>query len=184
MNAAHYHLIVNHLPIFSTLFGLLILLWGIFRANPSIKNIAYILLVVGAISGYVAMETGESAEDIVEEQSIASHDLIHEHEEAAEIAFWFTIITGVLSLVCLFNPNLNPRYQKTLTGAILLSALIALGTLTYTAYEGGKISHPEAYGTQGQVGSLVTEYEYLSSMSRGDDLLQPGKQGRNNLNNT
>lgn len=148
MNAAHYHLIVNHLPIFSTLFGLLILAWGVFRKNSSIKNIAHILLVIGALSSYVAMETGESAEEIVEEQSIASHDIIHDHEEAAEIAFWFTIITGGLSLVNLFTSNINPRYQKTLVGATLIAATIALGMLIFTAYEGGKISHPEAYGDE------------------------------------
>ncbi len=144
MEADYIHLIVNHIPIFSVGFGLLILLWGLIKKNSSILQIALVFFLLGAVSSYVAMETGEAAEDIVEELNVASHDVIHDHEEAAEIAFWFTILTGVISAVGFFALSYNIRWQNTLFGILAISALISLGALLYTAYQGGKIFHPKS----------------------------------------
>ncbi|MDX1636504.1 MAG: hypothetical protein R3281_00955 [Balneolaceae bacterium] len=161
MNAAHYHLIINHLPLFSMLFGLLILTWGLTKKSDSITRIAYLLLVVGGISSYLAMETGEGAEEIVEEHASISHDAIHNHEEAAEIAFWFSLIAGGFGLAGLFTSAIDQRYQKTLAAGTFLVTLLALGSLIYTAYEGGKIRHPEAYDHQvQQVDSSESNEEY------------------------
>ena len=144
MEADYIHLIVNHIPIFSVGFGLLILLWGLIKKNTAILQIALVFFLLGAVSSYVAMETGEAAEDIVEELNVASHDIIHDHEEAAEIAFWFTILTGVISAVGFFALSYNIRWQNTLFGILAISALISLGALLYTAYQGGKIFHPKS----------------------------------------
>ncbi|SMO52214.1 hypothetical protein [Gracilimonas mengyeensis] len=145
MNAAHLHLIVNHIPIFTTLIGILILAWGMYKKEVSIRNIAFVLFIVGAASSYLAIETGESAEDIVEEVASVSHDTIHDHEEAAEISLWFAVVMGFLSIGALASRKLKLRFETGLNIAILLTALITLGLLTYTAYEGGKIRHSEAY---------------------------------------
>lgn len=148
MNDAFLHLIINHVPIFSTLFGLFILGWGILKKSTSIKNIAMVLFILGAISSYIAVETGEGAEDIVEDYvTTVSHDVIHDHEEAAEVAMWFSIVTGVLALGGLFTVNYGLRFHNALMGVLLVAAIAAVGTLIYTAYEGGKIRHPEAHGT-------------------------------------
>ena len=145
MNAAHLHLIVNHLPIFTTLIGIVILAWGMIKKSDSIRNIAFVLFLFGAIGSYVALETGESAEDIVEEVAAVSHDAIHDHEEAAEISLWFAMLMGFLSVGALASKKLNLRYETGLHIAILLTALLTAGVLMYVAYEGGKIRHPEAY---------------------------------------
>ncbi|PAU93239.1 hypothetical protein CK503_12505 [Aliifodinibius salipaludis] len=141
MEADYLHLVVNHIPIFSVGFGLLILVWGLIKKNTSILQIALTFFLIGAVSSYAAMETGEAAEDIVEELNVASHDVIHDHEEAAEIAFWFTILTGVISAVGFFALSYNIRWQNTLFGILTISALVSLGALLYTAYQGGKIFH-------------------------------------------
>ena len=57
MNDAHLHMVVNHFPIIGTIFGLGILLAGIFMKQTVIKNVAYILFVVAAIFGAVSMPT-------------------------------------------------------------------------------------------------------------------------------
>lgn len=152
MNNAHLHLIINHLPIFSILFGIVILTWGLWKKQDAIQKIALVLFILGGIGSYIALGTGESAEDIVEEYSPAiSHDAIHDHEEAAEIALWFSVITGGLALLSLFFGSFDPRFQQTLTVILLLAAIAAFASLAYTAYEGGKIRHPEAYDQQVQI---------------------------------
>jgi len=148
MNEAHVHLIINHAPLFSMLFGLLILGWGLWKKNKHVKNIAFMLFIIGGITSYIALETGEGAEEIVEKAVTSiSHDAIHDHEEAAEISLWFSAITGVLGLAGLFLSHKNLRLEKAMLGILIVTAVAALGMLAYTAYEGGKIRHPEAYAT-------------------------------------
>lgn len=148
MNDAYLHLIINHLPVFSMLFGLLILIWGLIKPNASFLKLAMVIFIVGAVGAYAAVETGEGAEEVVEDYVPSlSHDVIHDHEEAAEIAMWFSYVTGGIALLGLFVIGKNHRYEKVLNGALLVAALAAAGTLMYTAYEGGKIRHPEAHET-------------------------------------
>lgn len=148
MNAAHLHLIVNHIPIFTTLIGIFVLIWGMYKKEISIRNIAFVLFIFGALSSYVAMETGESAEEIVEEVAGVSHDAIHDHEEAAELSLWSAVVMGLFSIGALVAHKYKFRFETGLNVAILVFALITLGLLAYTAYEGGEIRHPEAYTEQ------------------------------------
>ncbi|SMO47446.1 hypothetical protein [Fodinibius sediminis] len=150
MDADYLHLIVNHIPIFSMLFGLLILGWGLFKHNLPIQQMALVLFLLAAVSSYIALETGEAAEDIVEELGVASSQVIHDHEEAAEIAFWFSVVTGLLSLAGLFALSHNLRWKNTLLSILAIAAILSLGTLLFTAYQGGKIYHGDA-AAQGTV---------------------------------
>lgn len=148
MNAAHLHLIVSHIPIFTTLIGIFVLMWGMYKKEISIRNIAFVLFIFGALSSYAALETGESAEEIVEEVAAVSHDAIHDHEEAAELSLWSAVVMGLFSIGALVAQKYKFRFETGLNVAILLFALITLGLLAYTAYEGGEIRHPEAYTEQ------------------------------------
>lgn len=144
MNGAHLHLLLNHVPIFSTLFGIGIIAWGILKKSTQVRKLGTVLLIIGAVMSYVALETGEVAEDELEETSISvSHERIHEHEEAAEIAFWFSIVMGGLAIVSLISTNMNTRFQSTLNGVLFIAAILTLLSLIYAAYEGGKIRHNE-----------------------------------------
>ena len=148
MNDAYLHLVINHFPIFSMLFGLMILGWGLWKKQQAIQNIAMVLFILGAVTSYVAVETGEGAEDVIEDYVTSiSHDVIHDHEEAAEIAMWFSLLTGGLALAGLFAANYKLRYKNVLMGILFVAATAAVGILLYTAYEGGKIRHPEAHET-------------------------------------
>lgn len=148
MNPAHLHLIINHVPIFTTVIGVFILLWGMYKSNSSVRNIAFILFIIGAIGSYAAIQTGESAEEVVEEVAGVSHDAIHDHEEAAEVSLWFAVVMGLLSIGALAAKKLNLRFETGLHIVILLTALITSGILMYVAYEGGEIMHQEAYTEQ------------------------------------
>jgi uncharacterized membrane protein len=145
MNPAHVHLIINHLPIFTTLIGIIVLAWGMLKDNASIRNIAFALFIFGAVGSYIAIETGENAEDIAEEIAAVSHDAIHDHEEAAELTLWFAIVMGLLSIAALAAKKLNLRFETGLHIAILVIALVTVSLLAYVAYKGGEIRHPEAY---------------------------------------
>ncbi|MGD8428289.1 MAG: hypothetical protein PVH63_11720 [Balneolaceae bacterium] len=148
MNGAHIHLIVNHIPIFSVAFGIGILIWGMLKKNDAIKQIAAVLFVLGALSSYIALKSGEAAEEIVEDIPTVTHDAIHEHEESAELSLWLSFGLGALSLVWLFADNFNLTFKRPLLILALILGLGTLASLTYTGYLGGEIRHTEIRPSQ------------------------------------
>lgn len=91
---------------------------------------------------YVAIESGKVAEEVIEESSVTiSHESIHDHEEAAEITFWFSIIMGGLGVVNLLPIKINIRLKKTLEWVLITTAVLTLFLLIFAAYKGGEIRH-------------------------------------------
>ncbi|HKL19035.1 MAG TPA: hypothetical protein VJ905_08695 [Halalkalibaculum sp.] len=143
MNAAHYHLIINHVPILATFFSIGILLWGISAKSRSIKKVALVGFVVAGVFAIVAFQTGESAEDIVEDLPGVTHEMIEGHEEAAGTAQWLTILLGVGGLAGLFMISKSTKGVNKYLWILLAYSLVAAASLGYTAYEGGQIRHTE-----------------------------------------
>ena len=107
MNDAHWHLVVNHFPIIGTILALAILITGLFLKNNSVKNTAYVLFIVAAIFAVFSMQTGEGAEEMVEDFPGIGKAIIHEHEELAEKLALVLYAMGGLSLLALFLNFIN-----------------------------------------------------------------------------
>jgi len=147
MNAAHLHLILNHLPIFLVLSGIGLLAYGILKNSKPFTRLSLYVIIASAIFTFATMQTGENAEDIVEEIPAVEHDIIEHHEEAAETASIIVYLVGLLALISLYSDYSNHSFKKIVQIATLVGALTAAGFLIHTAYEGGEIRHPEAYGS-------------------------------------
>lgn len=143
INAAHLHLMVNHVPILATLFSTAILVWGIAANQQAIKKVALIGFILAGLTAVIAVQSGEGAEDIVESVPGVSEDVIHDHEEAAETAQWLTIILGVTAIAGFFMMSRQTRFSKLAIWFLLVYSLVVGSMLAYTAYLGGKIMHPE-----------------------------------------
>lgn len=118
------HPVIVHLPIALAVLmplitiGLLIAWWrGALQRRTWTIAIVLQALLVG--SGVLAMRSGEADEDRVE--AVVAHDVIHEHEEAAETFVYGA--AGVLVLVLV--AGLIPRERA----ARAVAALAATGTL-------------------------------------------------------
>lgn len=143
MNNSHLHLVVNHLPIIFPIVGIILLLIGIFTKSEVTKRNAYIIFILGAIASILAMATGENAEDAIEKLQGVSKDLIHTHEEAAELFAGFSYVLGGFSLIALFSSWKNYSISKF---APYVVGLLAIGTLFFaqkTGTSGGEIRHTE-----------------------------------------
>ncbi|MFO1519133.1 MAG: hypothetical protein U1F57_05655 [bacterium] len=143
LNAAHLHLILNHLPILGTSFGTLVLLIGLVRKNADIKKIGLFLFVVAALAAIPTYFTGHPAHEIIEDMPGVTRAFIHDHEEAAEWAFAMVGGLGALSLLGLL---LSCRAQGAPSWIFLLSFVLSLGVngaMVRTADLGGKIRHTE-----------------------------------------
>lgn len=143
MNNSHLHLVVNHLPIIFPIVGIILLFIGIFTKSEVTKRNAYIIFILGAIGSILAMATGENAEDAVEKLQGISKDLIHTHEEAAELFAGFSYVLGGFSLLALFSSWKNYTFSKY---APYVVGLLAIGTLFFAqkaGTSGGEIRHTQ-----------------------------------------
>ncbi|MEO9485200.1 MAG: hypothetical protein ABJG47_17205 [Ekhidna sp.] len=143
MDATHTHLILNHIPILGTLFGLCLLLVGIVKNKSQITNAGLTTFVIVAILTVPVFLTGEGSEESVEQVSGVSEHFIELHEDLAKVALWLAISLGILSVITLALSTIKSRNNHRLKLAILVLSFISFGVMTVVGNYGGKIRHSE-----------------------------------------
>jgi len=66
MDATRIHLFITHLPVFGIFLGFMALLFGLIRKDRQVKIVSLLILVIAISGGIIAFQTGESAEETVE----------------------------------------------------------------------------------------------------------------------
>lgn len=143
MNDAHYHLIVNHLPIVGLLIGILVLIAGLVFNKAEVKLTALGIFIFSAITSIAAFYTGEGAEEVVENLEGISETLIHTHEEYAETFYTLSLILGGLSLLTFILELKKIKFTNYLMILCLLIAIVDGVLATYVGSSGGEIRHTE-----------------------------------------
>lgn len=143
MNDAHLHLVFNHFPIIVPIVGLLILIVGFFIDSDVVKRTALGVFVLGAILTFPAMYTGEGAEEIAEKLPDVTKQLIHEHEEKAEILAIINYILGLASLIGFWAYWKQKSFANYIAIAVLCLGLAGLYFGKMTGTSGGEIRHTE-----------------------------------------
>lgn len=148
MNWAHVHLLLNHVPVLGTLFGLLLLAWGMVRRNESIQRAALATFFVAALVAVPVFLTGEPSEDAVEHLAGTAEGAIEVHEDAALLALIGVELLGVIAVLSVIRRRaVLPRF---VTRAALVISVITAGLMARTANLGGKIRHAELRGAAAQ----------------------------------
>lgn len=143
MNDAHLHLLFNHLPIIIPIVGLIILIAGLILKNDTVKRTSYLIIALGAISGFAAGSTGEGAEHVLEKIPGIDENYIEAHEEAAETFVPLLYILGLIALIA-FWANLKQMYfAKILSVAVLIFGGVVVYFAQKTGTTGGEIRHTE-----------------------------------------
>jgi hypothetical protein len=147
MNPAHLHLMLTHVPILGSVFGLVVLLTGLGGRNREFTRLSLWIFVVSGLCVVPTYLTGRPASAVLTKMMPAmSADTGDQHAEVAVIAMVASCVLGVAALagICAF------RKAKPIPGWFI-SVIVALGLVTtasmvWTASLGGKIRHPEVEG--------------------------------------
>ena len=145
MNAAHLHIVLVHLPIVLIPTATILLAFALLRKQGTVASVALWLFVGASLCSIPAFLIGEEAEEMVEDLPGISEDTIEEHEEAADVAFWLTLFVGATAVSGILLGTRAPRFLQPTLKILVMTGAVASASLAYTAYEGGKIRHPEAY---------------------------------------
>lgn len=155
MNGAHWHLLVNHLPIVGGMITFLVFLYGSIVRNPSIVKLGNILFVLVAVFSFIAVQTGEGAEEYLKSlKAIDSDDILETHVHAAEIANYAMIAVGLVSLLTLLIKRMRAViYMPWITLALAAFAMVLMiraGNL------GGEIMHKEIRSNTIKISAINT----------------------------
>ncbi|MBU3682301.1 MAG: hypothetical protein FGM16_10240 [Flavobacterium sp.] len=143
MNDAHYHLVINHFPIMGTIFGVGILIAGLVLKRMILQQTAFVLFIISALTGFLAMYTGEGAEELVENLPGIGHTIIHEHEELAEKFAVVLYALGLLSMATLFLQIKKNGFAKIAVYVTLILSLLAVVLGKAVGTSGGEVRHTE-----------------------------------------
>ena len=143
MNRAHWHLVVNHLPIVFPVAGLVVILTGLISKSEAVKRTAYLIFIIGALSALAAMATGDGAEEVVEKITVVSKEYIESHEETAETFALLSYVLGGFSIFGLWASFKQKSFNVIVTGITLIFALVVLFFARQTGTTGGEIRHTE-----------------------------------------
>lgn len=149
-NAAHWHLVTNHLPVVGSMAAALLLAWAWIKNTDDLKRTAAAALVLVALVSIPAFLTGEPSERHIQGLQGVSPRWMSNHEDMAEIALWVAIGAGALALAALAVFRKRPEFPRWAVGALLLACLVVCALMARTANYGGKIRHSEirSYPTQ------------------------------------
>ena len=149
MNAAHLHLIVNHLPIVGYVIGVLLVACTFARRGDRGMFLASVLVLLFAGGGSLAAYfTGEPAEEIVEELSDVPEVLIERHEDAAKVATLLAaIFTGLTVAVSFLALRREGPISLVPMLILLLAGLVVCAAMGWAGNLGGQIRHSEIRGT-------------------------------------
>lgn len=160
MNDAHLHMVVNHFPIVGTIVAIGILIAGLLNKNQSIINTAYVLFIIGAVFGILSMNTGEGAEELVEDMPGIGWKIIHEHEELAEKMALLLDVLGILSLVGFYFQYKNNLKQKLVSYLLLVLSIASLFVIQKVGTSGGEIRHTEIRNESNATHNLKTDNKH------------------------
>ena len=143
MNNAHWHLVLNHLPIIIPLLGVLVMIGGFITRSDIVKRTAYFIFIFGAISAYPALATGEGAEEVIENLAGIDEKIIHVHEKVAEIFAILSYILGAFSLIGIWANYYRKSFANIVAILTIIFSFIVLFYARQTGTTGGEIRHTE-----------------------------------------
>lgn len=153
MNAAHFHIVICHLPIVGIPIAAIFLAYATWTKQASAQKFALLMLAVFSFLSVPAFFSGDAAEGLIEEMPGFSDVFIEPHEKAGGVALAISLLAGASSLLALWAAK-KPKLSQTAVRAAIVFAALASLVLIYVGSLGGQIRHSEIRG-----GEATTEAE-------------------------
>ncbi|HZT44338.1 MAG TPA: hypothetical protein VFA07_19385 [Chthonomonadaceae bacterium] len=169
MNWAHLHLLMNHIPVLGTLFGLLLLIAGVIARSISLKTAALVVFIVAALAAIPVYLSGEPASEMIEKVPGVVGASINQHEAAAKVALAGVEILGLMALGGLILSQRTRSLSKAVVSTVLVVGIGVTGPMAWTANLGGQIHHPEIRGAAAQASGGETTLPGASPERQDDD---------------
>jgi uncharacterized membrane protein len=143
LNAAHLHLLLNHIPILGSIFITVLFIVALIYRNVFLQKVSLWFLVVVALFTAATYLTGDKSQDLVQNVPGVSDAMLHLHERAALIGLLLMFVAGVIALAGAFFYRHKPKLPRLLLTVVLVILLLNSAVFAYIGFLGGQILHPE-----------------------------------------
>jgi hypothetical protein len=143
MDAAHIHLILNHIPVLGAIATLGLVVLADFKKDQTLMKLSLQVMILIAVFAIPVYLSGEPAEEIVEHLPGVAESFIETHEDTAKFALVITGLLGLMGLWGLYSVRKNSAIDKKLLRGIQVVAVVNLAVMLITANLGGQIRHTE-----------------------------------------
>ena len=158
MNYAHLHLLLNHIPVLGSIFGLGLFLFSFVGKNEDLRRASYILFIAVALLTIPTFMSGFGARVMIKGPGV-SDALMSRHVGAALVSLWFMMLTGAFALVGLWLAQTTAQPPRWNMIAVLIFSLLTVAFMGRTGNTGGDIRHPEARPTNELIAGQDTVHE-------------------------
>jgi uncharacterized membrane protein len=155
-SGAHLHLLVNHAPIFGSLFALALFVASYFTSAEVLRRTAFVILIGTAIAGAAADLSGDAAEEAVRGLPGVRREDIDAHKQMGDKTYVLADVLGVLALGALVRWRRRPVPASATLAAVLATALVG-GAFVYTGLLGGQIRHTEVRPGATKADAMIIE---------------------------
>ncbi len=143
MNLTHAHLLMNHLPIWGSIFAFFMILYSFRKENIEMLKLFLWVLVFLALVTILVFLTG----DIIDEQAKllpgVNESAIEDHETAGWVSMIIMEAAGVLALIEIFILRKSGKVEAWFKYAFISLMILCIISFAWAAYLGGEIRHPE-----------------------------------------
>jgi hypothetical protein len=140
----YIHVVLNHLPIFGTIFGAFALATSLILRSRTAQITALILTLIAGASAYPVFVTGQRSYKTIRGVSDdAGADWLDEHMDRAEKTIGAFYFLAALAIAGLLGPIKWPKSAVPLAALTLVVAILCSGIAVYIAQPGGRVRHPE-----------------------------------------
>jgi hypothetical protein len=143
LNAAHLHLVLNHVPTLGTAVALALLLLALIRRHEVLVHVGLEVLFVIAIVTMPVYITGAAAYQHLRSGADFSDIAARMHQDAALTGFAVTEFAGFVAWVALWQSRRIGYAGRGLVASATVLSIIALAIMGRAATLGGEIHHPE-----------------------------------------
>lgn len=172
MNGHHWHLVLNHLPIFGTLLALLVLIaWWLEPGNAGLRRLSGVFLLLVGLSAIPVYMTGEPAEEAIEGEAVLgiSHAVLEQHETLGLVALVAILILGICGIAAWILTEKKESLSRPLATVLIIVSLIVFGIGGVAANAGGKIRRPELRGETVGEDSLIRTFRAPGHLEDGHE---------------
>ena len=181
MNAAHLHLLLNHVPTIGTVAAVGLLLLAFIRRSEVLKHAALEAVFIVAVVTLPVFTTGSAAHRELRQRPDISDTSVRMHLDAAIGGFAVVEFAGFFAWIALWQMRRSSSTalgaggkasQGVVAGAAVLS-IVALALMGRAATLGGEIRHPEIVAEGATLPTIEADAfvasrisEYMTSTSR------------------
>lgn len=138
-----FHPLSVHFPIALLIMGTFFKIFSLWKKGSFLHLPGTILLILGTISGWLAIYTGNLADGIVA-RTICDPTVLKDHENTAYTMTW--IFTAAAGIDLLYYIKALPRQKFLLKGLVVIMLIAGSGFLIYAGHLGASLVYNQAAG--------------------------------------